>query len=311
MLSSQQLSGRLALTILISTLSSRTTASPSSSLNDVFIATQQSPSLYTVPELYTDKVCLSVLPLQRTITHYVSLQARVYPPTRLAARKVGDDDGLTPTGRSIGSTSSTSSSNSRSSPPPTGTSVVLPAIIAVVLFVVGTLIFLKIIRARHRVVPVYRIVTLPSEPEKPRMCEVSLREAPPEASSLAGKWSDLMVRPSPIRPCTRPQPHPLHLAQPVTVEKLPEDVYDARSSRRSSASSLTCVSSGRSPSRASRKSVAASSEDSFSMSEVSGIHRAQVAFVVTMPSERRPRNSFTSACDVPLESCIGLVDVSY
>ena len=50
---------------------------------------------------------------------------------------------------------------------------------------------IRVVRGSSRVIPVYRTPVVPSEPEKPRMWEVSLCDA--RAPSLSSKWGDLMV----------------------------------------------------------------------------------------------------------------------
>ena len=123
-------------------------------------------------------------------------QPRAYPPSRitLAPRKVDDyGNGMNATPDPTPNTRSESSSSS-SSRSFDGNKVVVPALVAVALFVVCTLVIMKTYNSyRNRVRPYYPPRPVRHVPEKPCLWEVSLAGDGHESTSPA-KWGDLMVR---------------------------------------------------------------------------------------------------------------------
>ncbi|KAI0738610.1 hypothetical protein C8Q80DRAFT_251879 [Daedaleopsis nitida] len=241
----------------------------------------------TTPHIYDDTVDMRL--------SLDGVEPRPYPPPLalyLAARKVDDSAGVIHPDSNINPPApAPSSDSSRAHSSSNGNTAVMPAIVAVALLVVCTLLMMRLLscyNSRYRITPSYRpVVVGSSEPEKPRMWEVSLADAHPPTA--AGKWCDLM---------------------PVTVECL-DDMSDetscsSRSSSRASRGSAAKATffssnSSRSSSPDSRVSSTRSSFEKFSTG--TGV---RVAVLVAMPSPHRHPERYSTT---PSPSCLGLADV--
>ncbi|KAI0831830.1 hypothetical protein BC628DRAFT_1415333 [Trametes gibbosa] len=208
---------------------------------------------------------------------------------RLFARTTDGEGSTTTNG-----TSHSSTSNGGSHP----VNPAVPALIAVTVFVLCTLVFYKGIRALrgHGVVPVYR---KPVEEEKPRMWEVHLnRPSTPPCVPAVDGWDRLM---------------------PVAVEFLPP--YEPRSPPPLSGSSIrpplrACASTSTRGSRSPSRDTPRTSWSSFPEKRPASFSkdfaeddpaRMRVAVIIAMPSP--PSSPSASEPAPPAPAYLGLADV--